>query len=80
MYPLNALAIGLMTLAASSYAAPAPSPSALPDGFEPITREEILKRLDTTPSETGPLEKRTPGNVRSPTPCRYQQPRSLQGG
>ncbi|KAI4168344.1 MAG: hypothetical protein LQ346_009055, partial [Caloplaca aetnensis] len=42
-------------------AAAAPTPNALPDGFQPITRDEIMRRLETSSAEMNPLEKRTPG-------------------
>ncbi len=38
-----------------------PAADALPEGFEPITRAEIFKRLDSSAANT--LEKRTPGGI-----------------
>ncbi|GME53119.1 allantoate permease [Neofusicoccum parvum] len=41
-----------------------PTAAAIPDGFEPITRDEILRRLATSPSDANEtLQKRTPGNI-----------------
>lgn len=39
-----------------------PAPAALPEGFEPISRDEIMKRLESSPANA--LVKRTPGGVR----------------
>lgn len=39
-----------------------PAPAALPEGFQPISRDEIMRRLET--SAANPIEKRTPGGVR----------------
>ena len=52
----------ILTALAASVAA-APTPDALPAGFQPITRDEIMRRLETSSAETNPLEKRTPGGV-----------------
>lgn len=60
-----AISTAFFALVASSYALPTAEAvaEALPSGFEPITRDEILRRLDTS-SAASPLEKRTPGGVR----------------
>lgn len=62
-----AISTAFFALVASSYALPTAEATAeaLPAGFEPITRDEILRRLDTS-SAASPLEKRTPGGVRWP--------------
>lgn len=51
----------LLSFAALASAAPAPEALALPDGWEPITGDEILARRSAI--ESG-LMKRTPGGVR----------------
>lgn len=67
MKSLAAISAAFFALVASSYALPTAeaTPEALPSDFEPISRDEILRRLDTS-SAAGPLEKRTPGGVRRP--------------
>ncbi|KAG8533513.1 uncharacterized protein KY384_002299 [Bacidia gigantensis] len=65
----TAIATAVLALATSAYGAP--TPDALPSGFEPITRDEILRRLETSPVETSPLEKRTPGNIYLCTGANY---------
>jgi hypothetical protein len=50
----------IFSFAALASAAPAPEALALPDSWEPITRDEILSRRATI--ESG-LRKRTPGGV-----------------
>ncbi|MCJ1466147.1 hypothetical protein MMC07_004766 [Pseudocyphellaria aurata] len=59
-----AISAAFFALLASSNALPTAEAAAeaLPAGFEPITRDEILRRLDTS-SAASPLEKRTPGGV-----------------
>lgn len=62
-----AISAAFFALVASSYALPTAEATAeaLPAGYEPITRDEILRRLDTS-SAASSLEKRTPGGVRWP--------------
>ncbi|OCL05642.1 hypothetical protein AOQ84DRAFT_224656 [Glonium stellatum] len=54
------IAIITAAIAALTHAAPAPAPVALPDGFQPITRDEILRRL-AEPADS--LQKRTVGGI-----------------
>ena len=61
MKTFAAVSVSLFALIASSYALP--TAESLPTGFEPITREDILRRLETS-SAANPLEKRTPGGVK----------------
>lgn len=65
MKTFTAISAAFFALVASSYALPTAEATAeaLPAGFEPITRDEILRRLETS-SVASPLEKRTPGGVR----------------
>ena len=46
MQLFTTFAATLAAITASAYGAP--TSDALPDGFEPITREEILRRLEIT--------------------------------
>ena len=64
MKNFSAVAVAFCSLVAAVSAAP--TPVALPGGFEPISRAEILKRMDT--SAANPLEKRTPGGVSADRP------------
>ena len=61
MFALMSLTTALLFFASSTNAASAPS--TLPSGFKPITRDEILRRMTTSSTETMGLVKRTPGNV-----------------
>ncbi|KAL1876360.1 hypothetical protein VTK73DRAFT_9539 [Phialemonium thermophilum] len=61
-----ALSLSLVPLLVSPavLAAPTPDPEPLPAGFQHITREEILRRINTSPADPAEgLLKRTPGNV-----------------
>lgn len=61
MKSILALALPLFT---AVMAVPTPNPEPLPAGWAPISRAEILKRIDTSPSDGAEgLLKRTPGNV-----------------
>ncbi|MCJ1423977.1 hypothetical protein MMC29_001864 [Sticta canariensis] len=64
MKTFAAISTVFLALVASSYALPTAEATAeaLPAGYEPITRDEILRRLDTS-SAASPLEKRTPGGI-----------------
>lgn len=66
MFTLVSLTTALLFLTSSINAAP--HPSTLPPGFEPIARDEIIRRMTTISTETMALEKRTPGNVRPSSP------------
>lgn len=59
MKSFAAATLAILTL--STFALAAPTAEALPKEFEPITREEILKKLGESPETT--LQKRTPGGV-----------------
>lgn len=67
MKTFAAISTVFLALVASSYALPTAEATAeaLPAGYEPITRDEILRRLETS-SAASPLEKRTPGGVGLP--------------
>lgn len=54
--------IAAVTAALVAITSALPAPAALPEGFQPISRDEIMKRLESSPAN--PLEKRTPGGVR----------------
>ncbi|MCJ1398271.1 hypothetical protein MMC11_001468 [Xylographa trunciseda] len=53
------LGVALCTLFAA--VSSLPTPEGLPEGFEPVTRAEIMRRRET--SAKNPLEKRTPGGI-----------------
>ncbi|KAL8691221.1 MAG: hypothetical protein Q9218_003497, partial [Villophora microphyllina] len=53
---ISALLLSLLSCVTAT-----PTPETLPDGWDPITHEEILHRLDTSAASTSPLGKRTPG-------------------
>jgi hypothetical protein len=53
------IAAALASLAALVSTAPTPNP--LPEGFEPITHDEVMRILEARTN--GTLEKRTPGGV-----------------
>ncbi|KAL8652278.1 MAG: hypothetical protein Q9210_002776 [Variospora velana] len=56
-------AISAIFAAFATFVATAPTPDASADGFQPITRDEIMRRRETSSAEMNPLEKRTPGGI-----------------
>ena len=77
MFSLATFTTALLFLASSTNAAPAPS--TLPPGFEPITRDEILRRMNTNSSKTKTLEKCMLGNFVRPLHPRNPLDRARPG-
>lgn len=60
----SVIILAFSALLSLSGAAPTPEPAPLPGTWEPITRDAILARINSSPANMdGGLVKRTPGNV-----------------
>ncbi|OCL04904.1 hypothetical protein AOQ84DRAFT_299935 [Glonium stellatum] len=59
----------LLSMSTAVYALP--TASSLPEGWQPISRDEILRRMETSTTASSPLEKRTPGGIYICTGANY---------